>query len=257
MQKKLELYLSVIASNVMVPSFATQLETFLAQAQHGSPTETERSAQFRAMMFDVSFLYLVNIVQRHGLEAVGAGESASQKDSFFACWARWNLSQRHNRKAPEAILKSYGHELLASAEKLKARFIGGQDWETLGTEWAEVLVAAQLAIKEICLAWTADWIDEKTLVELIERFTGTMCSMALVAITWVLAQLQVSHKYNEDHVSGETNQTLRCYSTGGGGRYRQGKAYGGARTLAHSCFGVDQRRDIDSDRRHHSHHRLR
>lgn len=107
MKQNIDLILILTSTQGKLVKFAQKLVEFNENALvPNAEDENKKSSQIRAVLFDMTFLLLCNLIQDFGLDVVTKNEKT--KNSFFAKWCSINLTNR--LLSSEIILKSYGYD---------------------------------------------------------------------------------------------------------------------------------------------------
>ena len=115
-----ELILNAATGTGKLRAFATKLVRFNEANRQPAGPDPGKSANSRALLFDISFLMLCRIAQMYGIEVILGGELGGE--TFFEQWA---LEWLKPKQAPDLLLSQC--DLVLTDQLLKALTSGEGD----------------------------------------------------------------------------------------------------------------------------------
>ncbi|KAK3912121.1 Mediator of RNA polymerase II transcription subunit 24 [Frankliniella fusca] len=179
---KFELILAVASVEGKLRTFVSKLIKF----NEGSKQVGGKSAQTRAMLFDITFLMLCLIVQMYGSDVVLSEQGGN---SFFEQWARDCMVERKQAKSPDQMLKPQAQ---TRANELLTQFNSGEaDFPISQVKWHEVCWSVPLAIKEVLVAWEHDALTPNDVKRILDTMKARMCCLPICATAWLCSYMQI------------------------------------------------------------------
>ncbi|XP_023336460.1 mediator of RNA polymerase II transcription subunit 24 isoform X2 [Eurytemora carolleeae] len=166
-----DLLLSAAASNGALTSLVTKLLLFNKGCQE-SMGESNKVAQNRAALFDVTFLMLVHVVQCFSVSVL----PPEIQDGFFPRWARLCMTEPGHVKPLEAFKQLGGEESLVDG--LLQQMMQGEI-RTQVIKWNLVCASLHDVMKEILLGVEMETINSETYNRLILQLCSKLCCFPL------------------------------------------------------------------------------
>lgn len=154
--------------------------------------ETGKPAATRAALFDVTFLYLVYIVQTYGADLVMDVESTSGGgDSFFETWVRNSMVDRRKLKSPMTIVRACDP---SKVDELLMHLNGGT--ATTNLKWHEIAENIPGMLYQVLLAWENGLAAHEVKV-ILDNLKSKMGVYSVCAVSWLCSYLYAVNE--EEH----------------------------------------------------------
>lgn len=151
--------------------------------------ETGKSAATRAVVFDVTFLYLAYIVQTCGAAVI----LEENGDSFFDTWVRHTMVDRRKPKSPMTIVRACDQakvdELLLILNGTNASGAGSTN-----LKWHEIAETIPAMLYQVLLAWD-NGISTNEVKVILENLKAKMGVYSVCAASWLCSYM---YAINED-----------------------------------------------------------
>ncbi|KAL3832581.1 hypothetical protein ACJMK2_024214 [Sinanodonta woodiana] len=180
--KSFELILAAAAATGKLQSFAFKLIKFNEFAKR-SALESNKGANTRALLFDISFLMLCHITQLYGTEIIT--NSPECMDSFFVQWALKCLPEDGKYKSTDSGLLSDPNEV----DALLTQFTTGKDLRQGFVDWHEICINSPLAIQEVLFAWEHGAINVDKVKSILNYVKTKMCFLPVVICAWLCSYM--------------------------------------------------------------------
>ncbi|CAH0387287.1 unnamed protein product [Bemisia tabaci] len=185
--KSFELMVAVAIVKGKLQTFVSKLIKFNECTKHVVSADTQ-TAEKKAMLFDITFLMLVSIVQRFGTQGVLPDKSS---DSFFEQWVRDCLIEQFP-KPPDNILN------LCDAEKVTALLAllnsPKPDWKMGQVRWHEHCINVSGAIKEVLIAWQYNALSSSDVKRFLDAMRSQMLCLPVCATVWLCSYMHILHQ---------------------------------------------------------------
>lgn len=162
-----------------------QLRTLVQRLVRFNEVSKVGGDRARSQLFDISFLMLVAIVQRHGASAVLDGG-----DSLLERWVTNCMVEPNRPKAPEQLLKLCDP---ATVNALLRQFNAGEaDFSSVNIKWQDILFNMAGVMKEVLIAWEQGALAPADVKRILDAIRGRMCCLPLAAAAWLCAYMRTA-----------------------------------------------------------------
>lgn len=148
--------------------------------------ETGKPAATRAALFDVTFLYLVYIVQTYGADLVLEENGG---DTFFETWVRQSMVDRCKFKSPMTIVRACDP---AKVDELLMHLNG----TTTSLKWHEIAENIPGMLYQVLLAWENGLASHEVKV-ILDNLKSKMGVYSVCAVSWLCSYLYAVNE--EEH----------------------------------------------------------
>nr|CAG4642316.1 EOG090X01FD [Evadne anonyx] len=179
--KSFELILNAATGTGKLRAFSTKL---VRLNEANRQPNSGKSANVRALLFDISFLMLCRIAQMYGIEVILSGEQSGE--TFFEQWAsEWLKPGR----APDLSLARCDSAL--TDQLLKALTSGESDLRSGSVRWHEACLHVPAVIREILAAYESQLISDDDVERILDILRTQMCCLSVCAAAWLRYYIQV------------------------------------------------------------------
>lgn len=184
----LELILSVATVEGKLKTFVNRLIK-CNECSKQVPGETGKPAATRALIFDVTFLYLAYIVQTCGAAVI----LEENGDSFFETWVRNTMVDRRKPKSPMTIVRACDQ---AKVDELLLILNGTSQSGGANTnlKWHEIAETTPGMLYQVILAWE-NGISTNEVKVILENLKAKMGVYSVCAASWLCSYM---YAINED-----------------------------------------------------------
>nr|CAG4641474.1 EOG090X01FD [Eurycercus lamellatus] len=179
-----ELILNAATGTGKLRAFATKLVRFNEANRQPASSDPGKSANVRALLFDISFLMLCRIAQLYGIEVILSGEQGGE--TFFEQWACEWLKPG---QAPDLSLNRC--DPMLTDQLLKALTSGESDLRAGNVRWHEACMHVPAVIREILAAYEEQMITEEDVERILDTLRTQMCCLSVCAAAWLRFYIQV------------------------------------------------------------------
>jgi len=184
-----DLLLSAASANGTLPILVTKL-LFFNKGTQESMGESNKVAQNRAALFDMTFLMLVYIVQCFSTSILPVGG-----EGIFPRWARLCMTEPGNVKPLEAFKDLGGTEALVDG--LLNQMMQGEIRVQV-IKWNQVCASVHDVMKEILLGLEMGAINQDTYNRLLHQLSNKLCCFPICIASWLVS----SAHYGEEDPTG-------------------------------------------------------
>lgn len=179
-----ELILSVATMEGKLKTFVSRLIRWNENSKQIAG-ETEKPAQIRQSLFDVSFLILVHIVQMYGSDVV----LDEHGDTFFEKWVREFMLEKGKNKSPMNMVhqcdSSKVDEFLMSMNTTDA-----STTKPSSLKWNEICTILPGVLYNLLVAWEHDTISAAEVKVHLDTMKNRLCSYSVCAASWLCCYMQ-------------------------------------------------------------------
>jgi len=181
-----ELILNAATGTGKLKTFATKLVRFNeATRQPGGP-DPNKTANVRALLFDISFLMLCRIAQMYGIEVILNGEQG--KGTFFEQWASEWLKPI---QAPDLSLSRCDSAVTDQLLKNLTSMEDSNDLRSGTVSWHEACSHVPAVIREVLIAYEAQLLTDEEVEKILDSLRSQMCCLPVCAAVWLRFYIQV------------------------------------------------------------------
>eukprot|EP00088_Acartia_fossae_P050636 TRINITY_DN5673_c0_g1_i5.p1 TRINITY_DN5673_c0_g1~~TRINITY_DN5673_c0_g1_i5.p1 ORF type:complete len:979 (-),score=210.43 TRINITY_DN5673_c0_g1_i5:217-3153(-) len=185
-----DLLLSAASANGTLPSLLSKLLYFNKITQE-SMGESNKDAQFRAALFDMTFLMLIYMVQCFSSKILSTVE---EDDVLFPRWARLCMTEPGNVKPLESFKELEGTETLV--DTLLQQVMQGEIRVQV-IKWNQVCASVHEVMKEILMGLEMGSINQETYNRLLHLLASKMCCFPICIASWLVS----SEHFGEQNLS--------------------------------------------------------
>lgn len=178
-----DLILSVAAVEGKLGTFVCQLIQCNEKSQQ-VPGEVGLPAMSRQILFDVSFLMLVYIVQTYGSEVV----LSENGDTFIEKWIRDCMFQKNKRKSPKSIVQSCDESIVDELLMTLSKPDGQMKSSSL--TWQAICMNLPGVLYQVLIAWENDTISATDVKIILENIKRRPFSFSVCAASYLCAYMQ-------------------------------------------------------------------
>nr|CAG4643030.1 EOG090X01FD [Ilyocryptus agilis] len=179
-----ELILNAATGTGKLRAFATKLVRFNEANRQPVGPDPSKSANVRALLFDISFLMLCRITQMYGIEVILSGEPGGE--TFFEQWASEWLKPN---QAPDLALTRC--DPILTDQLLKALTSGESDLRAGSVRWHEACMHVPAVIREILTAYESQLISDEDVERILDTLRTQMCCLSVCAAAWLRFYIKV------------------------------------------------------------------
>ncbi|KAJ1522847.1 hypothetical protein ONE63_001995 [Megalurothrips usitatus] len=183
--KSFELILAVATVEGKMHTFVSKLIKFNEGSKQTGGV-VGKSAQTRAMLFDITFLMLCQIVQMYGSDVVLAEQGGN---SFFEEWVRDCMVERRRPKPPDQTLKHLNPNRVS--ELLNQLNSGEAEFPISQTKWQNVCWSVPFAMEEVLKAWEHEALTANDVKRILDTMKARMCFLPVCATAWLCSKMQI------------------------------------------------------------------
>lgn len=186
--KSLDLMLAVATVEGQLKNFVTKLIKFNEHSKQINEPLPGKTAATRAMLFDISFLILCNIVQIYGSDIV----LEEGGDSFFEQWVRECMPERDKPKSPQKMLQNVDS---TRVDALLAQLNSPEpDLKSGNVKWHVMCQSAMGAVKELLCAWESEVLDPTEIKHALDGLKSAAGCLPVCAAAWLCAYMSITHQ---------------------------------------------------------------
>lgn len=182
--KSFDLIIAAAAANGTLQNFAVKLvkiNEFVKQGQVQG--ETAKSAQNRALLFDISFLMLCHITQLYGSEIITTASDFF--DTFFYQWATQCLPEDGKYKC----IDNYTPTEQNKVDLLLGNLMKGLELNSSMTRWQEICTNMPFVAQEILFAWEHGALSPDNVKMMINRSKSKMLCLPIIMSSWLCSYM--------------------------------------------------------------------
>nr|CAG4646828.1 EOG090X01FD [Megafenestra aurita] len=179
-----ELILNAATGTGKLRAFATKLVRFNEANRQPAGSDPAKSANARALLFDISFLMLCRIAQMYGIKVILSGELGGE--TFFEQWASEWLKPN---QAPDLSLGRC--EPILTDQLLKALTSGESDLRSGSVRWHDACFHVPAVIREILGAYESQLVSDEEVERILDTLRTQMCCLSVCAAAWLKFYIQV------------------------------------------------------------------
>ncbi|XP_046644835.1 mediator of RNA polymerase II transcription subunit 24-like [Daphnia pulicaria] len=179
-----ELILNAATGTGKLRAFATKLVRFNEANRQPAGSDPSKTANARALLFDISFLMLCRITQMYGIEVILSGEQGGE--TFFEQWASEWLKPN---QAPDLSLSRC--DPMLTDQLLKALTSGESDLRSGSVRWHEACFHVPAVIREILGAYESQLVSDEEVERILDTLRTQMCCLSVCAAAWLRFYIQV------------------------------------------------------------------
>ncbi|XP_060574517.1 mediator of RNA polymerase II transcription subunit 24-like [Ruditapes philippinarum] len=150
-----------------------------------SPGEGGKASQFRAWLFDISFLMLCHITQVYGTEMIMS--SAECMDTFFVQWALKCFPEDGKYKSVDNSMPVD----TAKVDFLLNALTQGTDLSQGAPKWHEICTNIPWAIQEVLFAWEHGSIASDSIKMILGYVKNRMLCLPIVVSAWLCSYINM------------------------------------------------------------------
>jgi len=174
-----DLLLSAAAVNGTLSALVTKLLFFNKGTQESSG-ESNKVAQNRAALFDMTFLMLVYIVQCFSTSIL----PSSHQDGFFQSWARLCMTEPGDVKPLQAFKKLGGQDSFVDG---LLQQINQGDIRTQVIKWNQVCSSVHDVMKEILLGVEMGTVNQDAYNRFTLQLSNKLCCFPICIASWLIS----------------------------------------------------------------------
>nr|SVE77342.1 EOG090X0HN8 [Daphnia lumholtzi]SVE77963.1 EOG090X0HN8 [Daphnia lumholtzi]SVE78592.1 EOG090X0HN8 [Daphnia lumholtzi] len=179
-----ELILNAATGTGKLRAFATKLVRFNEANRQPAGSDPSKTANSRALLFDISFLMLCRITQMYGIEVILSGELGGE--TFFEQWASEWLKPN---VAPDLLLNRC--DPMLTDQLLKALTSGESDLRSGSVRWHDACFHVPAVIREILAAYESQLVSDEEVERILDTLRTQMCCLSVCAAAWLRFYIQV------------------------------------------------------------------
>ncbi|XP_057366748.1 mediator of RNA polymerase II transcription subunit 24-like [Daphnia carinata] len=179
-----ELILNAATGTGKLRAFATKLVRFNEANRQPAGSDPSKTANSRALLFDISFLMLCRITQMYGIEVILSGEQGGE--TFFEQWASEWLKPN---QAPDLLLNRC--DPMLTDQLLKALTSGESDLRSGSVRWHDACFHVPAVIREILAAYESQLVSDEEVERILDTLRTQMCCLSVCAAAWLRFYIQV------------------------------------------------------------------
>jgi len=181
-----DLLLSAASANGTLPHLVSKL-LFFNKGTQESMGESNKVAQNRAALFDMTFLMLVYTVQCFSTSIL-----SPDAEGIFPRWARLCMTEPGNVKPLESFKELGGTETLVDG--LLQQMMQGEIRVQV-IKWNQVCASVHEVMKEILLGLEMGSINQETYNRLLQQLSNKLCCFPICIASWLVSS---AHFGDED-----------------------------------------------------------
>lgn len=178
--------------------------------------ETGKPAATRAALFDVTFLYLVNIVQTYGAETV----LEEHGESYFESWVRHAMVDRRKLKSPMTIVRACDQ---VKVDELLHVYLNGGTGPSTTMKWHEIAENIPGMLYQVLLAWENGLTSMEVKV-ILDSMRAKMGVYSVCAASWLSAYMYAINEDEHEKPLNMIQQLLAPLSVGPDGAEDQDRS---------------------------------